>query len=385
MKKEFHSNRFILSVLIVLAFTVNACEEKDDYDYNKIIPAIQRIAGTVVPMQGRHYEYAATIRGGSTYAWTLGDAEIVPITGIAGAWKTNIYFPNAITSADAPEVISITETTMGGITSAAKTFTIDSITPFAALPISGPELVNGGFSASYFASPSALDKVFSAYTWETTAGTITPSATEPWKMQISFSNEDVGDVVISLIEETTKGMSDTSYYDVTVLEYCALTENADMVGVWSGDDAFYAAEIESSEADEDGIILHGINSMFIFDFWGEDITEEGDVKMIINVDGTVTIASQYLFTTSYNSAPYEYWIEGEGRWNNCGEFPTLTFTYTVYNKTDDYTLPADYSSYFDGAVVFTAELVMDGGSGPEILKFLTNPLKNIDVKRTDIR
>jgi hypothetical protein len=362
MKKVNHYNHFLLATLLVLASIITSCKEEDNYNYNKIYPIVRNIAGTAIPMQGRHYEFAATIRGGSTYAWTASGAEIVPIANIEGAWKTYVYFPNAITTEDNPEVVSVIETTMGGISSDAKTFNIDSITPFIALPISGPSLVNGGFSASYSVSPSTSDRLFSSYTWETTAGAITPSATAPWSMSIAFSNADVGDVVISLIETTTKGMKDTSFFDVSVLEYCALANNDALVGIWSGDDGFgthvYPSAVTTSDATSSGVIIHGLCAGWIFDTWGETVTAEGDVVMDINEDGTLAIASQYLFTTDYNGSPYEYWVSAEGRWNNCGTYPTLSIEYVVENKTDGYFLPSEYYA-FD---TFTATLVMDGGT-----------------------
>jgi hypothetical protein len=386
MKKGYKLLILLPAALLIL-FGYSGCKEDDDYDFSKIEPVVKLVTGNASPMQGRHYEFTATTRGGSTYAWESAlNAEVVTYPGAVGNWKTYVYFPDVIPAGSAdPEVISVVETTMGGIQSDPKTFAITSVKPFVALPIAGDTLVNAGFTSSYSVSPSASDKIFSTYTWESDAGTITPDATSPWKMSISFTNEDVGYATILLIEQTTKGMKDTSELKVHVLEYCALeTGNEDLVGVWSGEDAYYDSEIVSSEADEDGVILKGVNAMFILDFWGEEVTDEGDVKMTVNADGTINIASQYLFTTLYDNAPYEYWIAGQGRWNNCGEFPTLTFTYTVYNKTDDYTLPADYSSYFGGDVVFTADLVMDGGA-PPTMKAYREVMKQLTVKRPQIR
>jgi hypothetical protein len=350
-----------LALLIIMGF--NGCKEKDNYNYNNIYPVIKQVTGAAAPMQGRHYEFTATTRGGSTYSWESAlNAEVVPIASATGNWKTFIYFPDVITTADDPEVIIVTETTMGGVESDPDSFAITSVIPFAALPISGPTPVNGGFSSLYSVSPSAADKIFSTYTWEATAGEITPSATEPWKISIAFSNEDVGDVIISLIETTTKGMKDTSYFDVSVLEYCALANNDALVGIWSGDDGFgtdvYPSAVTTIDATSSGVVIHGLCSGWIFDSWGETVTAEGDVVMKINEDGTVSIANQYLFTTDYNGSPYEYWVTGEGRWNNCGTYPTLNVEYVVENKTDGYFLPSEYYA-FD---TFTATLVMDGGT-----------------------
>lgn len=373
----------LLPMALLILFGYNSCKEDDDYDFSKIEPVIKLLTGTAMPMQGRHYEFTATTRGGSTYAWESAlNAEVIAYPGAVGSWKTYIYFPDVISTDEDPEIISVTETTMGSVQSDPKTFQIDSVMPFKALPISGSAIVNAGFASSYSASPSASDKIFSTYSWKSTAGTITPDAAASWKMSISFSNEDVGDVVIYLIEETTKGMKDTSEFDVEVLEYCELENGVDdMIGVWSGEDAEYDAGITTSAATGDTVVIMGVNSMFISDYWGEEVTDEGDVKMAVNEDGTVEIKSQYLFTTTYDNAPYEYWIEGEGRWNNCGEFPTLTFTYTVYNKTDDYTMPGDVGLGID---VFTAILVMDGGV-PAVTKAYSEAMRHLKVKRPQIR
>lgn len=387
MKKGYKLLILLPAALLIL-FGYNGCKEDDDYDFSKIEPVVKLVTGNATPMQGRHYEFTATTRGGSTYAWeSAQNAEIVAYPGAVGNWKTYVYFPDVIPAGSAdPEVISVVETTMGGVQSEPKTFPITNVRPFKALDITGSEIVNAGFTSAYSASPSASDKIYSTYTWESTAGTITPDAIAPWKMSISFTNDDVSDsVVIYLIEATTKGMKDTSEYVIEVLEYCALENGVeDLIGVWSGEDAYYDAAITTSAATGDSVVIMGVNSMFILDFWGEEVTDEGDVKMAINEDGTVEIPSQYLFTTSYDNAPYEYWIEGEGRWNNCGEYPTITFTYTVYNFTDDYTLPTDYSSYFGGDVVFSADLVMDGGA-PPTMKAYREAMKHLTVKRPQIR
>jgi hypothetical protein len=365
MKKINLNNHYLLAILLALASIITSCKEKDDYDYSKIYPIIKKVAGPAAPMQGRHYEVAATIRGGSTYAWTAVNSEVIPIAGIEGAWKTYIYFPDVIPSGeDTAAIISVTETTMGGIVSDPAKFVVETVNPFAALPISGPTLVNGGFSASYSSSPSATDKLFSTYTWESTAGEITPSATEPWKMSISFSNSDVGDVVISLIEETTKGMKDTSYFDVEVNEYCTLENaNSDLIGAWSGDDGYdadiFASEVVTLLPTSTGISVTGLNFGWIANYWGETVTDGGTVLLTVDPSGTVVLDYQYCFITDYNGAPYEYWIQGEGRWNNCGPFPTLTINYILTNVTDGYDLP---SGYYPDSDVFTATLTMDGGT-----------------------
>lgn len=361
---------FLLSIVgIVLS---NSCNE-EEYDFNSIYPIIHDVTGTAIPMQGRHYIFSATIRGGSTYEWDseLG-AEIIALADITNQWKVNVYFPTAITTADDPEIIKVVETTQGGVESDTATFEIDSITPFTALPINGSLMVNAGFVSAYYASPSANDKVYSSYLWESDAGVITPDASESWKMDIEFANEDVGEVELSLIEETTHGLIDTSYLTVTVLEYCALDNGpADLVGTWSGTDGFedyashppYPSQVVTSSPTASEVSVYGLNFGWIEDVWGEAVIDGGTVDMIINVDGTIEIEYQYLFTTDYEGDPYDYWIVGTGRWNNCGTYPTLVIDYTLTNVTDGYDLPYDYYGYYGVSEldIFTARLLMDGG------------------------
>jgi hypothetical protein len=284
-------------------------------------------------------------------------SEIVLVESATGDWKTLVYFPDAIAAPAAAEEIAVVETTMGGKISEPKVFSVPTILPFTAFSISGSTLVNAGFSSSYNATGlRELDKAHSTFAWKSTAGTITPSTTQPWTMSIRFTNDDVGEVEISLIETNDKGLKDTSVLVVDVLEYCPLASNEALIGSWSGDDGIpdgmYDSEIVTSDATQDGGTISGINAGWIFDWWGEAIIDGGSAFMIVNEDGTVKIESQYLFTTDYNGDPYEYWIEGEGRWNNCGDYPTLSINYTLENKTDGDVLP----EYYPGDPYYTIEM-----------------------------
>jgi len=364
-------NKFItLSFVTMVLAVFISCEEKDDYDYDSIYPVIMKVSGSEIPMQGRHYLYSATIRGGSTFDWSSSqNAEIIDINS-QGNYSVHVYFPDVISTTDNSEIINVTETTLGGVDSETYEFEIDSVTPFAALPIKGSNLVNAGFDIGYSVAPSATDKIYSTYKWESNIGEIEQSATEPWKMSIFFNNEEVGIAEIALIEQTTKGMADTSYLEVIVNSYCPLENwTEDLIGVWSGTDGFvdtedlYPSEIVTSDPAENSISLYGLNFGWILDWWGEEVVDGGTIDLIINNDGTVLIESQYLFTTDYSGDLYEYWVVGSGRWNNCGLYPELTIEYTVTNKTDGYDLPYYIYNYYFGteSEVFTATLVLDGG------------------------
>lgn len=56
--------------------------------------------------------------------------------------------------------------------------------------------------------------------------------------------------------------------------------NADLVGTWSGEDAFYSSQIETSISDTDFIVA-GMSKEFIEDWWGETIAKGGSFKMIV--------------------------------------------------------------------------------------------------------
>ena len=367
----------------MLVFFASSCTTppmeaaEEAYDYNSIYPIVKDVTGPDVPMQGRHYEFTATIRGGSTYAWeSARGAEIVSIEEVESNWKTYVHFPIAITTEDAPEVISVTETTMGGIQSDPATYQIDSITAFTALPIVGSDNVNGGFSASYKVEPSALDKMFSTYSWGASAGEVSSSAATPWSADIFFSNEDVGEVEVYLVEQTSSGMKDTSFLDVVVNEYCPLDAGiADLVGSWTGDDAFYESIITTAVEDDAHLAVTGMSVNFIQDWWAEEVIDGGTISMQVNEDGTVVIPRQYIYTTEYDGAPYDYEIEGEGRWNNCGENPTLLITYDIYYAGEDVGLAATYSPAYLPTPYLTADVVLDNNKSAQLF------FDKIDLKR----
>lgn len=363
-------------ISFILMLIISSCEKpaieaaQEAYDYNSIYPIIQEVTGPVLPMQGRYYEFTATIRGGSTFEWeSVRSAEIVPIESVESNWKTNIYFPDYIAKSESPEVIKVTETTMGGVVSEPYEYKIDSITPFTALPISGSDIVNGGFTSKYSVAPSELDKLFSTFTWTATAGEVSSPSGQPWIAEIFFSNEDVGDVVVSLIEQNAKGMKDTSHFEVTVNEYCPLDGGMnDLVGSWSGTDAWFESQITIEVSGSD-LAVSGMNAGFITDWWGEEITDGGTITMTFNEDGTVEIPRQYIFTTLYDGDPYDYEIEGSGRWNNCGVSPALLITYDIYYADEEFAFPdgAGIAEFYYGydylpTPYMTADIVLDSGT-----------------------
>jgi len=287
-------------------------------------------------MQGRHYTYSATTRGGSTYTWATDlNAEVVLLPEIPSNYQVRITFPSIITAIDAPEVVSVYETTQGGVASNLLTDTVKSVVAFAALPIVGSTNVNGGFTSSFSVNASALDKIYSTYTWACTKGVVTQSATEPWKVNIYFSNDDVGDVTVTLTETTTTGFTANSTLVVTVNEYCAVEDFNDFGGVYSGGD-FNAYGLDGYNDFTVTVTSVAnrtvtISDAFWFGLWGPQYWDEtpsagNAVELKLNLDGTITFVAQRALQTNDE---WDYFIHprGAARWNACGGQIELSIPY----------------------------------------------------------
>jgi hypothetical protein len=76
----------------------------------------------------------------------------------------------------------------------------------------------------------------------------------------------------------------------------------------------------------------------MYDFWGEVIEEEGAVLYTVDGAGVVTIASQYIFTTSYSGSLYPYTVSGTGTYNE-----TTGELYIQYYLDQDGFSPSDWA------------------------------------------
>lgn len=124
-----------ISFLVVIAFMFSACEKNpidkanEDYDYSKIIPVVSAISGpSTVAAHGLSefpYTYSAPTRGGSTWAWevtTLSGTGTAEITLEENGRIAKINFPQR--SVVDTATVSVIETTMGGVSSVAKTLKV---------------------------------------------------------------------------------------------------------------------------------------------------------------------------------------------------------------------------------------------------------------------
>lgn len=111
---------FTIIILVVVA-VVNSCTTppmeaaQDAYDYNAIIPKVLgKINGPTIAIQTFTADYTVGYyRGGSTWNWSSTDATVKSVS--EDTHKVTIEF--AEYPADGHATVTVTETTMGGITS----------------------------------------------------------------------------------------------------------------------------------------------------------------------------------------------------------------------------------------------------------------------------
>jgi hypothetical protein len=198
----------------------------------------------------------------------------------------------------------------------------------------------------------------STWNWSAEGASVESVSEDTRVATIIFTNDGAAKVTVT---ETTAGgkTSDPVSMDVTVMKYCPLANGvADMVGTWSGTDAGYTSIITSAVSGAD-LAMSGMGVEFINDFWGEPVIASTPINMKFNIDGTVEIPRQFLYTTTYEGDPYDYEIKGSGTWDNCGSRPTLLITYDVYYPGDEDGLAATYSSYLGDIPYLTADISLD--------------------------
>jgi hypothetical protein len=169
------------------------------------------------------------------------------------------------------------------------------------------------------------------------------------------------DTALVKVTETTSGgvTSAEKVIKVRVNPYCPLANGIDdLIGSWSGDDAGYTSVIVTTKVGSD-LKAQGMGVGFIEDFWGESVVTLGTFKITINIDGTLDIPRQYVFTTLYGGDNYDYEIKGSGTWANCGVSPTFIITYDIYYPGDANGLAKTYASYLGNIPYLTADIALD--------------------------
>lgn len=109
---------FILVALLLLTTCETDMEKaQDDYSAGQVTPAIVSTSGSDLVLQTFTYPYSVTyFRAGSTWAWTATEATVDSVS----ADKRTAYILFDVLPANDTALISVTETTIGGVTSAPK-------------------------------------------------------------------------------------------------------------------------------------------------------------------------------------------------------------------------------------------------------------------------
>ena len=225
-------------------------------------------------------------------------------------------------------------------------------------PAIGLQTFTYQYSVTYF-------RAGSTWNWTAVGATVQSVSEDTRTATILFTTIPANDTALIKVTETTVGgvTSPESVVKTRVNPYCALSNGAaDLVGSWSGDDAYYESIITTTLSGTN-IKAAGIGVGFIEDWWAEAVTEGGTPTITVNIDGTVNIPRQYLFTTDYDGDPYRYEIIGSGTWDNCGSAPHMLITYDIYYEGDADGLAKTYASYLDDIPYLTMDITLGTKKG----------------------
>lgn len=129
----------------------------------------------------------------------------------------------------------------------------------------------------------------------------------------SFSGAiNTADVCANNFYVLTKIVKSLNSYTITRE---AINNFENQVVTWDGTDADYPSEVATG-VDCSGKLISGLNAGWMLDFWGEIVVDAGNVYYTVSSAGVVTIAKQFLYTTTYNGAVQDdYYITGTGTYN----------------------------------------------------------------------
>ncbi|MBD0850670.1 DUF1735 domain-containing protein [Maribacter arenosus] len=133
-------------------------------------------------------------------------------------------------------------------------------------------------------------------------------------------------------------------YSLLRIEFCPLENGTvDLVGSYTAtiDLNGYPDPI-TAVLDAENLLISGLGVNFIENFWAEAVTTSVPISAEIAGNGGITIPRQYIYTTTYEGAPYDYEIEGTGKWENCDGKPVMIIDYDIYYPGDDTGLAATY-------------------------------------------
>lgn len=243
------------------------------------------------------------------------------------------------------------------------------------MPQSSPITVELDIDASSTMTPSM-------YTLSATSITIPAGQTSGSVTVTTKAAEMPVDVPLTLVLTLDAGANNSPSptgtkltYTFKRFPYCPLENGlADLVGTWTGSDAWYGTGF-TSIVDGTKLRVSGMGEAFMANWWGEPVVSGGSFLMTVNGNGTVDIPRQYIFTTIWGGDLYDYEVKGTGKWENCGASPKLTITYDIYYPGDADGLAKMYASYLDNIPYLTAVVTLSGKGEIQVVQDLTNIVK----------
>ncbi|MBS0010972.1 MAG: hypothetical protein KFF49_06160 [Bacteroidales bacterium] len=325
-----------ISFFAALVMIVSACEKSDidkaneAYDFSKVIPAVQGVTGPTAVVQTFSSEtYGVNyFRGGSSWSWSVSGATLLSTS--ADTRSIEVDFPD-----DGEALITVTETTLGGVTSEPFVYSV-TVNPPEVASVSGPTAVLQTFTEKYSIPYS---RAGSTWDWTVTNAVLDSVSPDTKEAFVLFDTQ--GEATITVVETLYTGLASAPYdVTVTVAEYCPLTRD-EFLGTWVGTETgdsdvdpltvTFVAGTEDNEivveADADG---YPAFLSEVFKGWGETFQPgfgpEGAITIVINLNGTLSIGFDYWGQTL--PGPYDYWYFGSGNWSGCGT-PSMDFDFNL--------------------------------------------------------
>jgi hypothetical protein len=264
------------------------------------------------------------------------------------------------------------------IEAAQEAYDYNAIVPKVLGGVKGPTIAIQTFTADY---TIGYYRGGSTWNWSATDANVKSVSADTRVATIEFAQYPASGKAKVTVTETTMGgkTSEPVSFDVTVKKYCPLPNGvANLVGSWTGTDGQGDYTFDSqitTVVSGTKLAVTGMSVGFINEFWGETIIDGGTFMMTLNVDGTVDIPRQFIYTTEYEGDPYDYEIKGSGTWDNCGSAPKLLINYDIYYPGDAKGLAATYASNLGGTGYLVADIELSGTKSAQTL------VQNISAKK----
>lgn len=115
-------------------------------------------------------------------------------------------------------------------------------------------------------------------------------------------------------------LGDTLKYKLKRVAFCALLDDSELAGDWTGSDSWdYPTQVVTwVDGGIGDFMINGLNVGWMEDWWGEVITDQVPLVMILYPNGTLEIEEQYYISSTWLGVPADpYSLSATGKWDNC--------------------------------------------------------------------